>query len=77
MCSWMLRPVCLCAGAPPFGTRGTVVGVHEGVLEVLFDIDFIGGTSLHGRCKGSCGLMLPPERLLNLSKPHAIAVQGQ
>ena len=71
---------CICvhcvAGSPPLGSRGTVVGVHEGALEVLFDADFIGGGDLQGRCQGRCGTMLPPADLLNLAKPHFINLQG-
>ena len=66
----------LCLGSPPLGSRGTVVGVHEGALEVLFDVDFIGGGDLQGRCQGRCGIMLPPADLLNLAKPHFINLQG-
>lgn len=44
-------------GPPPFGLRGSVVGVHpeEAFIEVLFDRDFEGGTDLHGRALGRCG----------------------
>lgn len=65
-----------CAGSPPLGSRGTVVGVHEGALEVMFDHDFIGGNDLQGRCHGRCGTMLPPSHLLNLAKPQFINLQG-
>lgn len=64
------------AGSPPLGSRGTVVGVHEGAVEVLFDADFIGGGDLQGRCQGRCGVMLPPADLLNLAKPHFSNVTG-
>ncbi|KAK9818370.1 hypothetical protein WJX72_011521 [[Myrmecia] bisecta] len=63
-------------GTPPFGLRGTVVGVHEDACEVLFDADFLGGNDLHGRCNGSCGLIIPADQLLNLSKPQAIQATG-
>ncbi len=29
-------------GSPPFGARGTVIGVHEDACELLFDEDFAG-----------------------------------
>lgn len=38
-----------CSGPAPLGARGTVVGVHEGDYEVLFDAEFTGGTDLQGR----------------------------
>ena len=65
-----------CAGSPSFGSRGTVVGIHEGALEILFDGDFIGGGDLQGRCQGRCGIMLLPADLLNLAKPHFSNITG-
>lgn len=62
------------AGPAPFGARGTVVGVYDDAVEVLFDEDFAGGTDLSGRCAGSCGAMLLGRELLNLSKPAAVRV---
>lgn len=64
------------AGTPTLGSRGTVVGVHEGAVEVLFDADFIGGGDLYGRCRGQCGGMLAPADLLNLAKPHFSNITG-
>jgi hypothetical protein len=34
---------------PPFGARGTVVGVHGKHAEVVFDEKFISGNTLHAR----------------------------
>ncbi|CAM9798524.1 unnamed protein product [Choristocarpus tenellus] len=36
----------------PFGLWGSVVACHShsGCVEVVFDDEFIGGTSLHGMC---------------------------
>lgn len=64
------------SGTPPFGLRGTVVGVHdEGAFcEILFDQDFIGGSDLNGRCNGQCGAVLPGSVLINLSRPSQLAV---
>ena len=65
------------AAPPPFGARGTVVGVHEEeAVEVLFDCPWAGGSDLHGRCAGASGAVVSPEALLNLSKPHALAASG-
>lgn len=63
------------AGSPPFGARGAVVGVHEGVVEVLFDSPFVGADNLHGRCATDRGKVLQKDCLLNMSKPWA-SVQG-
>lgn len=61
------------SGVPPFGSRGTVIGVHESFLEVLFDLPFEGGSNLGGRCHGSQGAVVAPSSLLNLSRPHAVS----
>ena len=36
----------------PFGLWGTVVACHShsGCVEVVFDEEFIGGSTLHGMC---------------------------
>ena len=71
------QSACCSAGTPTLGSRGTVVGVHEGAVEVLFDADFIGGGGdLYGRCRGQCGGMLAPADLLNLAKPHFSNITG-
>ena len=64
------------AGAPAFGSRGTVVGIYDEAVEVLFDQEFLGGNDLFGRCSGDCGTLLPPDQLLNLSHPHAVKAEG-
>ena len=65
------------AAPPPFGARGTVVGVHEeDAVEVLFDTSWPGGSDLHGRATGASGAVVAPETLLNLSKPAALAATG-
>eukprot|EP00884_Botryococcus_braunii_P018818 jgi/Botrbrau1/561/Bobra.0010s0030.1 len=63
-------------GSPPLGLRGTIVGIHDDACEVLFDVEFPGGTDLHGRCLGHCGMIMPANQLLNTSNPRAINVTG-
>jgi 5'-3' exoribonuclease 1 len=63
-------------GAPAFGSRGTVVGVYDEAVEVLFDQEFLGGNDLFGRCNGNYGAMLPADQILNLSRPHAVRAEG-
>ncbi|KAJ3118601.1 hypothetical protein HDU96_000062 [Phlyctochytrium bullatum] len=36
-------------GSVPLAARGTVVGIHSKMLEVIFDVPFIGANSLDGR----------------------------
>ncbi|BDA46451.1 5'-3' exoribonuclease 1 [Coccomyxa sp. Obi] len=72
------RVVSLRAGGdgPPFGLRGTVVGIHEEACEVLFDAEFPGGMDLNGRCRGKCGTILPGDQLFNLSQQQPVAAVG-
>jgi len=61
----------------PFGLGGTVVATHAstGCVEVVFDTDFVGGTSLYGSCGNRRGKLLPWTQLLNLSKKVAVTKQ--
>ena len=34
----------------PYGLTGTIVGILDAKIEVVFDHPFIGGTNLGGRC---------------------------
>ncbi len=34
----------------PFGLSGIVVGIFNGLFEVVFDEPFMGGSNLMGRC---------------------------
>jgi hypothetical protein len=54
-------------GRPPIGQQGSVVGVHPGAVEVLFDEPFVGGTELQGRCLGLCGAFLKNDSLLSIT----------
>lgn len=64
------------AGAVPLATRGTVVGVQEKVVDVVFDTTFMGGKNLEGRCSDFRGLALPYASVINLSYP-AFAVHPE
>jgi len=61
----------------PFGLRGTIVGVHEQFVEVLFDQEFDGGNDLQGRCLGAHGAVCMPSMLINLSRTHAVTGGGE
>jgi len=55
------RVVNLLAQGVPFGLRGTVIACHKhsACVEVLFDEEFIGGTSLQGSCSNFRGKLVP------------------
>jgi 5'-3' exoribonuclease 1 len=54
-------------GNVPLGARGTVIGLQDGGLDVLFDFPFIGGSDLGGRCSPYRGKECSSVSLLNLT----------
>ncbi|GLC57430.1 hypothetical protein PLESTB_001223500 [Pleodorina starrii] len=69
------RVVCVSGkGTPPYGLRGTVIGVYEEACEVLFDEEFGGGSNLNGRANGKCGAFVPLDLLLCVNKPIEISL---
>ena len=72
------RVVNLCADGIPFGSRGTVVGIHEaattGSVEVVMDDEFMGGSSLQGACSNFRGKLCVWAHLLKVSPENAESV---
>ena len=58
-------------GSVPLAVRGVVVGIQAGFIDVVFDIAFMGGTTLGGRCSNYRGASLIPSALINLSDMQA------
>ena len=65
------------SGKVPIATRGTVVGksrtARNILLDILFDIEFISGTSLGDRCSPFRGQTVPSHAVLNLTDRQLIA----
>ena len=65
------------SGRVPIATRGTVVGKtrtpRTTMLDVVFDVTFMSGTSLEDRCSPFRGSTVPIHSVLNLSNPQLIA----
>lgn len=59
----------------PFGARGTIVGKTEEKLIVLFDEQFLQGTTMYGHCEPYRGAMLDSALLVNLSRTFATIAQ--
>eukprot|EP00736_Rhodelphis_marinus_P006971 Rmarinus@m.18120 len=60
------------SGSVPFGIRGTVIGVHGKLVEVLFDTGFVGGSTLNGRCPPCRGMPVLASSLYNLTENRAV-----
>ncbi|CAH7669160.1 hypothetical protein PPACK8108_LOCUS3727 [Phakopsora pachyrhizi] len=65
------------SGTVPISARGTVVGITDKMVEVVFDGPFIGGTSLNNRCTMYRGAIVSPSVILNISSPQYIQSIGR
>ncbi|KAI9471931.1 MAG: exoribonuclease 1 [Benjaminiella poitrasii] len=66
------RVVYVCdSGAVPLGNKGTVVGVQEKAIDVIFDTTFMGGSTLADRCSDFRGATLPYSSIINTSNPNS------
>jgi len=65
------------SGKVPIASKGTVVGLtqttRETWLDVVFDVSFMSGTSLGGRCSPFRGSTVPTWSVLNLSNKQVLA----
>lgn len=63
-------------GKVPIASRGTVVGITRAgsnkVLDILFDITFMSGNTLDGRCPPFRGQTVPATSVLNLTDRQVI-----
>lgn len=65
------------SGKVPIATRGTVIGLtrttRATLLDVVFDVTFMSGTTLSDRCSPFRGMTVPTQSVLNLSNRQLIA----
>ncbi|KHJ32372.1 putative 5 -3 exoribonuclease 1 [Erysiphe necator] len=65
------------SGRVPIATRGVVVGISRtsrtALLDVVFDLTFMSGTTLGGRCTPFRGSTVPTSSVINLSNKQVIA----
>ncbi|KAK7749459.1 exonuclease II Exo2 [Cytospora paraplurivora] len=63
-------------GKVPIASRGTVVGISRvgsnNILDVLFDITFMSGNTLDGRCPPFRGQTVPASSVLNMSDRQVV-----
>ena len=53
----------------PFGTLGTIVGIHNKFLEILTDKTCIAGNTLHARCSNHRGVLINRNNIINITRP--------
>ncbi|TAQ83855.1 hypothetical protein B7494_g7816 [Chlorociboria aeruginascens] len=65
------------SGRVPIATRGTVVGISRTIrttlLDVVFDVTFMSGTTLGERCSPFRGSSVPTSSVLNITHKQVIA----
>lgn len=56
------------SGKVPIATKGIVVRTGKKVIDIIFDVPFMSGTTLGGKCSAYRGLSVETHFLLNLTK---------
>ncbi|BGP06510.1 exonuclease II Exo2 [Rhodotorula toruloides] len=63
-------------GSVPLSAKGVVVGIQTSFIDVVCDVQFMGGTSLGGRCSNYRGATVTPSAVLNLTEQQYATGQG-
>jgi len=58
------------AGGVPLAMKGVVVGIGMRDIDVVWDVPFMGGETLNGRCSEYRGSTVPFAACLNLTQPQ-------
>lgn len=58
------------SGIVPMSARGVVVGLNTASVEIVFDTQFLAGTTLGGRCSTYRGATVGFHQVLNLTQPQ-------
>lgn len=58
------------AGGVPLAMKGVVVGINTRDLDVVWDVPFMGGDTLNGRCSEYRGSTVSFSAILNLTRPQ-------
>ncbi|KAH8925698.1 hypothetical protein BT69DRAFT_1093018 [Atractiella rhizophila] len=61
-------------GNVPLSAKGVVIGVQSSLIDVVFDVPFMAGSNLGGRCSDYRGASILPTAILNLSTPQKVVV---
>ena len=64
------------SGNVPLAARGVVVGVNTSHIDVVFDVPFLSGSTLSGRCSPYRGASVAFHAILNLTNPQFVADKG-
>ncbi|GAA5869902.1 hypothetical protein JCM16303_001836 [Sporobolomyces ruberrimus] len=64
------------SGNVPLSAKGVVIGIQANLIDVVFDVQFMSGTTLGDRCSPFRGATVAPYSILNLSRPQAVQGLG-
>ncbi|GAA5913499.1 chromatin-binding exonuclease XRN1 [Sporobolomyces salmoneus] len=64
------------SGNVPLSAKGVVIGIQTNFIDVVFDVQFMSGTTLGDRCSPFRGATVSPYAVLNLSRPQFTQGQG-
>ncbi|GAA6005367.1 hypothetical protein JCM11491_002675 [Sporobolomyces phaffii] len=59
-------------GNVPLSAKGVVVGIQTNLIDVVFDVQFMSGTTLGDRCSPYRGATVAPHSVLNLTRPQFV-----
>ncbi|GAA5930973.1 hypothetical protein JCM1841_003667 [Sporobolomyces salmonicolor] len=59
-------------GSVPLSAKGVVVGIQSNLVDVVFDVQFMSGTTLGDRCSPYRGATVAPHAILNLTNPQFV-----
>ena len=66
------------AGGVPLAMKGVVIGIGSRDIDVVWDVPFMGGETLSGRCQAYRGSTVPFTSCLNLTRPqYVVGPQAQ
>ncbi|GAA5965952.1 hypothetical protein JCM3765_004130 [Sporobolomyces pararoseus] len=60
------------SGNVPLSAKGVVIGIQTNLIDVVFDVQFMSGTTLGNRCSPFRGATVNRYAVLNLSKPQFV-----
>ncbi|EPX71292.1 exonuclease II Exo2 [Schizosaccharomyces octosporus yFS286] len=60
------------SGKVPIAAYGTVVSIASHQLDVVFDLPFMSGTTLDGKCSPYRGMQVEPSMILNVTDPQFV-----
>ncbi|GAA6063728.1 hypothetical protein JCM10212_001629 [Sporobolomyces blumeae] len=65
------------SGNVPLSAKGVVIGITGNLVDIVFDVQFMSGTTLGDRCSPYRGATVAPHTILNLTQPQFLSGKSQ